>query len=329
MRRREALVALLACAGIVRAQSPAPRWRIGYLGPSAETAPKLLAAFKQGLEAHGYVEGRNVTVEYRWTNAGTRMNDEATLVASARDFVASKVDVMVASIDPAILAARKATASVPIVMMNASDPVGLGFVASLAHPGGNVTGLTNQSSELIGKKLQVLLEVVPNAKRVGMLVSGPSVLRDDTISRTRVIAAAQGLTLQVVEATSAPALDAAFSALKRDRADALIVADTGGGVFFTERARLTQLALAHRLPAMYANAEIVEAGGLMSYAPDAVDNYRKAAEFIDKILRGAKPADIPVEQPKKFEFTVNEQTAKALGIVFSPALKLRVDRTFP
>ena len=326
MRRRQLLAALAACAGLVRAQAPAPRWRIGYLGPSAETAPRLLAAFKEGLAAQGYVEGRGLVVDYRWTNAGTRMNDEATLVASAREFVAKKADVIVASIDPAIFAARKAAGTTPVVMLNASDPVGLGFVASLSHPGGNVTGLTNQSSDLLEKKLQVLLEVVPGARRVAMLVSGPGKLRDDTIARARAMASSRGIALQVVEATTAPALDEAFAAMKRERAEALLVADTGGGVFFTERARLTELALAHRVPAMFANAELVEAGGLMSYAPDSVENYRRAAVFIDRILRGAKPADIPVEQPTKFELAVNMKTARALNIAFPPALLLRVDR---
>jgi putative ABC transport system substrate-binding protein len=199
-------------------------------------------------------------------------------------------------------------------------------VASLAHPGGNVTGLTNQSSDLLEKKLQVLLDVVPGARRVAMLVSGPGKLRDDTIARARTVASARGITLQVVEATTAPALDEAFAAMKRERAEALLVTDTGGGVFFTERVRLTELALAHRVPAMFSNTEVVEAGGLMSYAPDSVENYRRAAVFIDRILRGAKPGDIPVEQPTKFELSVNMKTARALNVAFPPALLLRVDR---
>jgi len=239
---------LVACASLARAQSTAPRWRIGYLGPSAETAPRLLAAFKDGLAAQGLVEGRDLVVEYRWTNAGTRMNDEATLVASAREFVAKKADVIVASIDPAIFAARKGGGTTPIVMLNASDPVGLGFVASLSRPGGNVTGLTNQSSDLVEKKLSVLLEAVPGAKRVAMLVSGPGKLRDDTVGRARAVASSGGIALQVVEATTAAALDDAFAAMKRERAEALLVTDTGGGVFFTERARLSELALVHRFP---------------------------------------------------------------------------------
>jgi len=326
MNRRHAIITAVGLALALPLRAQGRVVRIGYLGPSAETAPKLLAAFREGLAAQGYEEGRNAVVEYRWTNAGTRMNDESTLVASVRELVAKKSEVIVASIDPAIAAAKKATGTVPIVMLNASDPVGLGFVKSLAHPGGNVTGLTNQSPEVIGKKLQVLLEVVPHAKRVGMLVSGPSALRDDTIARTRELAASRGIALQVVEATSAPALDTAFAELKRGRADALLVVDTGGGVFFTERARLVALAAAARLPVMYANAEIVESGGLMSYAQNSIDNYRRAAVFIDKILKGTKPGDIPVEQPTKFELAINLKTAKALGLAIPPSLLLRVDR---
>lgn len=330
MRRRAFLVAgSLACATLARAQSPAKHFRIGYLGPSPETAPKLVAAFKEGLAALGYEDGRNITIDWRWTNAGTRMNDEPTLVASARELAAKKPDVIVASIDPAILAARKGAGSIPIVMLNASDPVGLGFVASLAHPGGNVTGLTNQSAELIGKKLQVLLEVVPNAKVVGLLVSGPSAIRDETVARTRALASSRSIALLVAEATTVAALDGAFAELKRGRTDALLIADTGGGVFFTERARLVELASVHRLPTMFSNAEVVEAGGLMSYAPNSSDNYRRAATYIDRILRGARPGDLPVEQPTKFDLTINAGTAKALGIAFTPAFLLRVDRTVP
>ena len=327
MNRRDALTGILAAmASAARAQTPVKVWRVGYLGPSAETAPKLLAAFKEGLAAYGYKEGSNVLVDYRWTNAGTRMNDESTLVASAREFVARKADVIVASIDPAILAARKATADVPIVMMNATDPVGLGFVASLGRPGGNVTGFTNQAPELVGKKLQVLLDVVPNAKRIGMLVSGPGPLREATVGAARQIAASRGVSVQVVEATDRRTLDAAFDALRRNGAQGLLVSDTGGGVFFTERESLVALAAAHRLPSVFGNVEIVEAGGLMSYAPSAIDNYRNAAAFIDKILKGTKPADIPIVQPTKFELAINMKTANAMNISISPALRLSADR---
>jgi len=322
MRRRDALGALLAALASGARAQPAKVWRIGYLGPSAETAPKLLKAFKDGLASLGYVEGRNLVIEYRWTNAGTAMNDEASLVASARDLVAREVLVIAASIDPAILAASKATKTVPIVMLNASDPVGSGFVESLSRPGGNITGMTNQSADLIGKKLQTLHEVVPSAKRIAMLVSGPAKIKARTIASARDAAAALGLTLDVYEAATAAALGDAFAALKRGGAQAVLFSDTGGGMFFTERKRLADLALANRLPAMVANAEIVEAGALMSVAPDSVDNYLRAATFIDKILKGVKPADIPVEQPTAFDTTINMKTAKALNVVIPPALRV-------
>jgi len=322
MRRRDALLAMVA-AFATGAYAQGPKvWRIGYLGPSAETAPKLLKAFQDGLAALGYRDGGNTVIEYRWTNAGTAMNDEATLTASARDLVARKVDVLAASIDPAIAAASKATLTVPIVMLNASDPVGLGFVKSLSHPGGNITGLTNQSAELIGKRLQALLEVVPNARRVGMLVSGPSKIKEIAIASARGAATSLGITLDVVESPTADALDAAFDTLKRHGAQALLVADTGGGTFFTQRKRFAELALANRLPSMVANAEIVEAGALMSIAPSAVENYRRAAAFIDKILKGQKPAGMPVEQPLAFDTTINMKTAKALNVVIPPALRV-------
>jgi putative ABC transport system substrate-binding protein len=211
-------------------------------------------------------------------------------------------------------------------MLNASDPVGLGFVASLSHPGRQRHGLTNQSSDLLEKKLQVLLEVVPGARRVAMLVSGPGKLRDDTIARARAMALSRGIALQVVEATTAPALDEAFAAMKRERAEALLVADTGGGVFFTERARLTELALAHRVPRCSRTPSSSRPAASCRTRRIPVENYRRAAVFIDRILRGAKPADIPVEQPTKFELAVNMKTARALNIAFPPALLLRVDR---
>jgi ABC-type uncharacterized transport system substrate-binding protein len=322
MRRRDAL--LVIGGALAAACAPAPKvWRIGYLGPSAETAPKLIKAFQEGLATFGYAEGRNVVIEYRWTNAGTAMNDEATLLASARDLVSAQADVIAASIDPAILAASKATRSVPIVMMNASDPVGSNLVASLSHPGGNITGLTSLSSDLVGKKLETLHEVVPAAKRIGMLVSGPARVKDTTTSAARDAAAALGLTLDVVDVSSLDVLDEAFEGLKQRGAQALLITDTGGGIFFTARKRLADLAIANRLPSMVANAEIVDAGALMSFAPSAADNYRRAATFIDKILKGDKPGDIPIQQPVTFDLTINTRTARALNVAIPEALRVR------
>jgi putative ABC transport system substrate-binding protein len=326
MNRREAALALSAI-GVTAlprtahaADKPA---RIGYLGPSAETAAHLVKAFQEGLGALGYREGHNIVVDYRWTNSGTRMNDESALLASAMDLVALKVVVLAVSIDPAAFAARKATSSIPIVMMNVSDPVELGLVSSLARPGGNITGMSRLSPELIGKSLEVLLETAPGAQRIGFLVSATSSIKPVLTENARQAARSRGLSLQVVELGASADLESAFAALKRAKTEALLV--TAGGLFFTQRRRLADLATAQRLPAMFANTENVEAGGLMSYSPSSVDNYRRAAAFVDKILRGAKAGDIPVEQPTRFELAINMKTAKALGVIVPQSLLLRAD----
>jgi putative ABC transport system substrate-binding protein len=330
MNRRQAMLAICALGSSIgarcaHAQAPGKVWRVGYLGPSADTAPHLLKAFREGLAALGYVEGRNIVVEYRWTNAGTAMTSESTLLANARELVAAKVDVLVASIDPAILAAKKVAGAIPIVMLNASDPVELGLVETLAHPGGNVTGLTSLSPDLIAKNLQVLLEAVPKVKHVGLLVSSANETGRAIVMNAKQAAQARGIALQVVELQAAD-LEAAFAALKRGRAEALLVAGIGGGQVFTHRVKLADLALAQRLPTMFSNTENVEAGGLMSYSRSSVENYRRAAAFIDRILRGTKPADIPVEQPTKFELTINMKTAKTLNLAIPQTLLLRADR---
>ena len=333
MNRRHALRALLAivasnASGIAVPQPTKKMPRIGYLGPSGETAPHLLKAFQDGLAALGYVEGRSVVVEYRWTNAGSRMTDESTLLANARELVALNVDVLAASIDPAIVAASKATRTVPIVMLNVSDPVELGLVSSLAHPGGNVTGLTRLSPDLVGKNLEILLEVVPAANRIGLLVSGSDATKRTSVANAREAAQKRAVTLQIVEVGAAQDLDAAFAKLKKSGAQALLVSDTGGGIFFTQRDRIAELALAQRLPSIFANTENVEAGALMSYSHGSVANYRRAGAFIDKILRGAKAGDIPIEQPTQFELAINMKTAKALNVVIPQSLLLRADRVF-
>jgi len=331
MNRRHAMLAICALGssiGTLRAQEqPGKVRRIGYLGPSAETAPHLLKAFREGLAAAGYVEGRNIAIEYRWTNTGTGMTSDSTLLANARELVGAKVEVIVASIDPAIKAAKAAAAGkIPIVMLNASDPVELGLVESLARPGGNITGMTRLSPELIGKNLQVLLEAVPDARQVGLLVSSTNTASRPIVANARQSAQARGVALQVVELPVGSELESAFATLKRGRADALLVADTGGGTFFTQRTHLAELALDHRLPTIFANTENVEAGGLMSYSASSVAHYRRAAAFIDRILRGAKPADIPVEQPATFELAINMKTAKALKLAIPQTLLLRADR---
>jgi putative ABC transport system substrate-binding protein len=309
-----------------RAQPSNKVWRIGYLGPSAETAPQLLKAFQEGLAALGYVEGRNTVIEYRWTNAGTGMNNDDTLLAHARDLVARKVDVMVASIDPAIRAASQATDVVPIVMLNVSDPIELGLIKTLQRPGGNITGMTRLSPELIGRNLQTLREVVPKATRLGLLISVSSSMSRSIVGQAQQAARSLGVGLQVFDLQSPAQMEATFAQMKHKGVEALLAADTGGGIFFTQRARLAELAIAQRLPTLFANTEIVESGGLMSYSPPAPENYRHAAVFIDKILRGTKAGDIPVEQPTKFELVINLRTAKALDLVMPQSLLIRADR---
>ncbi len=328
MNRRDAIASLLALtAGARSAAQPSDKIaRVGYLGPSADTAPHLLKAFQSGLAERGYVDGRNIVIDYRWTNAGRDMRDEAALLASARDLVARHVDVLAASIDPAILAASKATRTIPIVMLNASDPVDLGIVSSLAHPGGNVTGLTRVSPELVAKHLQLLLEVVPHANRVGLLVGDAYSLNRLSVVNAREAAKQRSVALQIVELREPQDLESAFVALRDGRAQGLLVSYVGGGWFFTQRERLAQLLLAQRLPAIFANTENVEAGGLMSYSADSVANYRRASAFIDKILRGAKPGDIPVEQPTQFELVINMKTARALNVSVPRSLLVRADR---
>lgn len=324
--RRRALLLLLTVGAVARAQAPGKVARVGYLGPSAETAPHLVKAFQEGLASLGYVEGRNLVVEYRWTNVGNNMKDEATLVASARELVARNVDVITASIDPAIIAASKVAGNVPIVMLNVSDPVELGLAESLSRPGRNVTGMTRLSPELIGKNLQILLDVLPAAKRVGLLVGAPNGINRAIVRNGQQAAQARGVQLQVVEARSVPELEAAFSALKRGRAEGMLVGNTGDGVFFTQRERIAELALANQLPTVFGNSENAEVGGLIAYSPSATTHYRHAATFVDKILKGTKAGEIPIEQPTKFELVVNLKTAKAMKITVPQWLLLQADR---
>jgi len=314
---------LAAVPLMARAQTSARVWRIGYLGPPADTAPHLLKAFQDGLREVGYSEGRNVIVDYRYTAARGALLGDAAILANAREIIALKPDVFAASIDVAILAAKQVAGTTPIVMMNVSDPVALGLLDNLAHPGGNITGLTRLSSELIGKNLELLVETVPSARRLAMLV-GPAALPSLTVINAREAAERRGLVLDLVEVKSAGDLEAAFAAIKRGAAQALIV--PGNGIFFAERVRIAELALALHLPGIFAYTENVEAGGLLAYSASSVDNYRRAGGFIDKILRGTRPGDIPVEQPTKFELAVNLKTARAMGIVFPRSVLLRADR---
>jgi len=312
---------LVASPFAAEAQQAAKIARIGYLTPSLGVNPHLPEAFRQGLRVLGYVEGRNVVIEYR--DAEGKLE---RLPALAAELVALKVDVIVAANSLAVLPAKQATKTIPIVFAVAGDPVGSGLVTSLARPGGNVTGLSVLSPELVGKRLELLTQAVPGVTRVAVLWQpGAAGERTDKdiLKGAEAAARALGVRLQIVEARGPADFDRAFSDMTRARAGALTVLTSG--MFTTERRRLVDLAAKNRLPAVYGSREYVDAGGLLSYGPDLADMFRRAATYVDKILKGAKPGDLPVEQPTKFELVINLKTAKALGLTIPPSLLGRAD----
>ena len=287
------------------AQQAAKVTRIGYLVGNLAVGPHLPKAFRQGLRDLGYVEGPNLVIEIR--DAEGKLE---RLPALAAELVALKVDVILAGSTPHALAAKQATRTLPIVFAAADDPVGSGLVTSLARPGGNVTGLSLLAPELVGKRLELLKQAVPGVTQVALLWQpgglGGGTLRD-MLKEAEVAARALSVRLQFVEARSPDDLDTAFAAMKRERAGALSVLTSL--MFFVERRRLVDLAAKNRLPAMYPWREGVDTGGLMAYGPNIPDLFRRAATYIDKILKGAKPADLPVEQPTRFELVINLKTA--------------------
>jgi putative ABC transport system substrate-binding protein len=308
---------LLAAPLAAGAQQAAKIARIGYLSPNLAANPHLHEAFRQGLRDLGYVEGRNLVIEYRDAE-GKRER----LPALAAELVALRVDVIWAGNTIGALAAKQATSTLPIVFL-AGDPVGNGLVTSLARPGGNVTGLASTDNpDIVGKRLEQLKRAVPGVNRVAVLWQ-PGGTNKDLVQGTEVAARALGMSLQVVEARGPENFDIAFSDMTRARADALTVLPST--MFIAERQRLVGLAAKNRLPAVYQSREFVDAGGLMAYGPNFADIYRRAATYVDKILKGAKPADLPVEQPTKFELVINLKTARALGLTMPPSLLGRAD----
>ena len=311
MKRREFITLLGGAAAAwplaARAQQPAKLPTIGFLGastPSAES--QWAAAFVQRLRELGWIEGRTVAIEYRWAEGRSERFAEI-----AAEFVRLKVDVIVTAGTAAVLAAKQATSVIPIVFAAAGDPVGTGLVASLARPGGNVTGLSIQATDLAGKRLELLREVVPGLRRLAIManVGYPAAVLE--MGEVQAAARTLGLEVATLEIRRAEDIAPAFEALK-GRADALYVC--ADPLVTTNRIRINTLALGARLPTMHGVREYVEAGGLMSYGPNFPDLFRRAADYVDKILRGAKPADIPVEQPTKFDLVINLTTAKALGL---------------
>jgi putative tryptophan/tyrosine transport system substrate-binding protein len=290
---------------------------IGFLGTTTPSAwSQWVAAFVQRLRDFGWIEGRTIAVEYRWAEG----RDER-FVEIAAEFVQLKVDVIVTS-GTALLAAKQATSVIPIVFAVANDPVGSGFVASLSRPGGNITGLSLQSTDLAGKRLELFREVVPDLRRLAIMahVGNPGAVLE--LAEVQAAARALGLEVATLEIRRAEDITPAFEALN-GRVDALYIETDA--LIFTHRIRINTLALAARLPTMHSVRAYVEAGGLMSYGPNYTDLFRRAGELVDKILRGAKPADIPVEQPTKFDLIINLTTAKALGMSIAPTLLARAD----
>ena len=313
---------LLAAPLAAEAQQAAKVARIGYLSPNLAADPIVQEAFGQGLRDLGYVEGRNLVIEYR--DAEGKLE---RLPALAAELVALKVDVIVVPTSTlAALAAKQATRTLPIVFIGTADPVASGLVMSLARPGGNVTGLSNLAPELVAKWLELLKQAVSGVSRVAALWQ-PGILGErtekDMLTRAEVAAQALGVRLQIVEARGLENFDRAFSDMTRARADALTVLPSS--MFNNERRRLVDLAVKNRLPAVYQWRHFADAGGLMSYGPNRPEWYRRAAGYVDKILKGAKPADLPVEQPTKFELVINLKTAKALGLTIPPSLLSRAD----
>ena len=304
------------------AQATGKVYRIGYLsiGSASSTYTRPLEAFRRGLRELGWDEGRNLLIEYRYAEG-----QADRLSALADELVRLKVDLIVASPTPSASAAKNATRTIPIVGMSLTEPVAVGLVPSLARPGGNVTGLTyGVDTEIFGKQLQLLKEVVPNVRRVAVLTNpGGSPAQPLIMENVKNAARSLGLPLQILEVREPGDFDAAFAAMVKERAGALLL--PGDAMFFVHRIRVAELAMKNRLPSMSTQWQWVEAGGLLSYAPSFPDQWRRAATCVDKILRGAKPADLPIEQPAKFELVINLRTARELGISLPQSILQRAD----
>ena len=314
------IVAHLTVGVVAAAQRPARIPRIGILiAASTSFYSARVEALRQRLRELGYVEGKNIVIDYRYAEGKLER-----LPDLAAELVQLKVDVIVTAPSPGALAAKKASATIPIVFIDAADPVGTGIVSSLARPGGNITGLNVMAADLDGKRLELLKESFPNVARVAFLWQSGGLRGNLTLTEMEAAAKALGLKLQSLPVRGLDDFDSAFARAKRDGAQALIT--TPNPLINTQQRQVLDFAAKNRLPAMYQTSEWVEAGGLMSYAPNFTDLWRRAADYVDKILKGAKPADLPVEQPKKFEFLVNLKTAKQIGVTIPANVLARADR---
>jgi ABC-type uncharacterized transport system substrate-binding protein len=312
---------LFALCFPAEAQQARKVWRVGYLSPlSSSRDSTRREGFLQGLREHGYIEKQNIVIEYRFADGNLDRQDEL-----AAELVRGRVDVILAAGGtPTARAAKKATQTIPIVMTNVAEPVANGLVVSLAHPGGNVTGLTTLTQDLSGKRLEILKETVPKVARVAVLFNSTIPERLAELKETQTAAQAFHVQIQSLKVQSPKDLDAAFKAAMDERSQALIVLPDP--LTNTHQARIVEFAAQKRLPTMFAQREPVDAGGLMSYSPNYADIFRQAAYFVDKILKGTKPVDLPMEQPTKFEFVVNLKAAKQIGLTIPPNVLARADR---
>jgi putative tryptophan/tyrosine transport system substrate-binding protein len=311
---------LLTVGAMAEAQQPTKIPLIGSLsGSSASTSPTRHEAFRQGLRELGYVEGKNIVIERRWADG--KFDRLPTLAAELERL---KVDIILTSGPQATRPAKQATSTIPIVMAQDPDPVGNGFVASLARPGGNITGLSSLAPEISGKQLELLKEIVPRLSRVAVFGTSTNSGNAQTLREVELAAKAFGVKLQYLDVLIPKDIETAFRAASKGRADAVLMLP--GSVLVLQRAQLADLAAKNRLPVIYPQADYTEAGGLMYYGANTADLFRRAATYVDKILKGAKPADLPVEQPKTFEFIINLKAAKQIGLTIPPNVLARADR---
>ena len=314
------IVTLVGCAAMAEAQQAGKVWRIGFLSARSQSFESTrIEAFRQGLRELGYVEGKNMAIEERWAEGKLER-----LPDLAAELVRLKVDVILAGGAPGARAAKQATTTIPIIFTAAGDPVATGLVASLARPGGNVTGLSDSSVDVSTKRLELLKEAVPKLSRVAILWNPANPTNPIQVRDTQAVAPALGMTLLSVEVKTVDDFERAFAAIKTDRAGGLLV--PGDPMFGSQRKRLADLAVKSRLPAIYPAPDYAEAGGLMAYGSNAVDLFRRAATYVDKILKGVKPADLPVEQPMKFELVINLKAAKQIGLTIPPNVLARADK---
>jgi len=322
MKRREFITVLGGAATwplAARAQQPAKVAQIGFLGPApAATYLPRLEALRAGLRDLGYVEGKNIAIEFRWAERVEQLPEMAA------ELVRMKVDIILASSSTYVETARQATKTIPIVFALHADPVGVGHVASLARPGGNITGLSTLLTDLAPKELEILKEALPQTTRIGILWNPTTPSHGPAVRAVEAAGQKLGVQLLLVPARSVEEFDGAFSTMTRERMGSLLV--IGSPLAFSQRVPLAELALKHRLPGMFQSRENVEAGGLMSFGVDYNDLHRRAALYIDKILKGVKPADLPVEQASKYELIINLKTANTLGLAIPESLLLRADK---